>query len=84
MFKKVMMFVTLVISFFALFNGTTPLQFAPIIAFMFLAYQNVFQEWKNNSTIVLLSVFMLIINLSIMAGWDILMWGLIMIAFWKE
>lgn len=84
MFKKVVLFIMAVLAFFALFGGVTVIQMAPIVAFLFLAYENVFQGWRNHTIIVLLSVFMLIINIFIFSYLDIVMWTLCMIAFWKD
>ena len=84
MFKKVVLFSMAVLSFFALFGGVTVLQMVPMVSFLFLGYQNVFQGWKNHQTIVLLSVLMFIINLSLMSYPDMVMWILCIVAFWKD
>ncbi len=76
--------VTLVISVLGVLNGATALQTLPMVILMALAYFNLKKGNKNNVWIVILSISMALINFSIYSWWDVAIWSLLAVAFWKE
>ena len=68
----------------AIIGGATALQLVPFVAFIIMAYFNIYKEMtETDIPLVIFGIVMVILNLAIYSWIDVILWGAVAL-FWSR